>query len=83
MSSWEVQDASVRFTELLQATIQRGPQALARGRVEVAVLVPIQEWRRLQNVARPDLKTSLLAPSPRFDNDVVERRALKRRRPNG
>jgi antitoxin Phd len=79
MSAWQVQDAKARFSELLEATIRKGPQIVTRRGVEAAVLVPIQEWRRLQNAARPGLKTILLARGQRLDNVVPERRALRRR----
>ena len=32
---------------------------------QVAVLVPIDQWRRLEKMARPDLKELLLAPEAR------------------
>jgi antitoxin Phd len=79
MSAWQVQDAKARFSELLEATIRDGPQIVTRRGVEAAVLVPIEEWRRLQKAARPGLKTMLLARGPQFDNVVADRRALRRR----
>jgi len=81
MSAWQVQDAKARFSELLEATIRKGPQIVTRRGIEAAVLVPIQEWRRLQEAARPGLKTVLLNRSPRFDNVLAERRAVRRRPP--
>src|ERR1017187_9506515 len=47
MSSWPVQDAKARFSELLDASVEKGPQIVTRRGVETAVLVPIEEWRRL------------------------------------
>lgn len=79
MASWKVQDAKARFSELLDAAIEKGPQIVTRRGVEAAVLVPIEEWRRLQSAARPDLKSLLLAPAPRFDNLVPRRGKLKLR----
>ena len=81
MSAWQVQDAKARFSELLEATIRKGPQIVTRRGVEAAVLVPIQEWRRLQTAARPDLKTILLAPGPWFDIAIPQKRTLRRRPP--
>jgi len=80
MSSWPVQDAKARFSEFLEASLKEGPQILTRRGVEAAVLVPIEEWRRLQQAARPSLKQLLLVPEPRFDTPVP-RRVLKRRPP--
>ena len=42
MTSWQVQDAKARFSELLDATIKNGPQVVTRRGIETAVLVPIQ-----------------------------------------
>ena len=81
MASWQLQDAKARFTEFLNAALRRGPQIVTRRGVETAVLVPIDDWRRLQQASRPSLKALLLAPEPRFDNLVPERRPFKRRAP--
>jgi antitoxin Phd len=51
--------------EFLDASLREGPQVVTRRGVEVAVLVPIEEWR-LKHAARPTLKQLLLAPEGRF-----------------
>jgi antitoxin Phd len=79
--SWQVQDAKARFSEFLNATIRKGPQVVTRRGVEAAVLIPIEEWHRLQQVARPGLKALLLGPGPTFKHLIPERRRLKRRHP--
>ena len=81
MASWHVQDAKARFSELLEETIRAGPQIVTRRGVETAVLVPIEEWKRLQRAARPGLKALLLAPEPRFDNLLPGKRTFRRRPP--
>jgi prevent-host-death family protein len=81
MASWQVQDAKARFSEFLEAAIETGPQIVTRRGVETAVLVPVQEWRRLQSIARPSLKDLLLAPHPRFEGIFEERRKFRRRAP--
>ena len=81
MSSWQVQDAKARFSEFLEASLTDGPQIVTRRGVEAAVLVPIEEWRRLQRSSRPTLKELLLAPAPRFDNLTPPRTQPKRRPP--
>jgi prevent-host-death family protein len=81
MSSWQVQDAKARFSEFLDATIKKGPQVVTRRGIETAVLVPIDEWNRLQKAARPSLKDLLLAPEARFENLIPDRRKMRRRRP--
>ena len=79
MASWQVQDAKARFSEFLDASIKKGPQVVTRRGIKTAVLVPIEEWERLQKAARPGLKEWLLAPEPRFDGLILERRNLRRR----
>lgn len=80
MSSWQVQDAKARFSEFLDATIKKGPQVVTRRGIETAVLVPIEEWHRLQRAARPSLKTLLLARDARSENLIPERHRLRRRK---
>jgi prevent-host-death family protein len=80
MASWQVEDAKARFIEFLEAAIETGPQIVTRGGVEAAVLVPVQEWRRLQDLARRKSGDPLLAPHPRFEG-ILEDRPKFRRRP--
>lgn len=79
MRSWPVQDAKARFSEMLDACVSKGPQLVTRRGTETAVLVPIDEWRRLQAAARPSLKQLLLADSARTDTLVPARRKARRR----
>jgi antitoxin Phd len=79
MSSWPVQDAKARFSELLDTTLRQGPQVVTRRGVEAAVLVSIEEWRRLRKGSVPGLKELLLGDGPRFDGLVRRRRKLRRR----
>jgi antitoxin Phd len=76
-----VQDAKARFSELLEASLTEGPQIVTRRGVEVAVLVPVDQWRRLEQAARPTLKDLLLAESPRAQIPVPSRRGRRRRAP--
>jgi antitoxin Phd len=79
MPTWPVQDAKARFSELLDACVSEGPQVVTRRGTETAVLVPIDEWRRLQDAARPSLKQLLLTDSARTDTLVPERGKARRR----
>lgn len=78
---WAVQDAKARFSELLDASIEEGPQIVTRRGVETAVLVPVDEWRRLQESARPTLKELLLAEAPRAEIPLPSRKGWRRRPP--
>jgi prevent-host-death family protein len=78
---WPVQDAKAHFSELLEASLTEGPQIVTRRGVEEAVLVPIDQWRRLEQTARPTLKELLLAETPRAEIPVPPRQGLRRRPP--
>ena len=81
MKTWRVQDATARFGEFLDSCLAEGPQLVTRRGAAVAVLVPIDAWRRLQAQSRPSLKALLLADGPRTAFGVPARRARGRRRP--
>lgn len=83
MHIWPVQDAKARFSELLDACVKEGPQLVTKRGVETAVLVPIKEWNRLNQSARPSLKTLLLSEEARFNLELPERGKAKRRTPTG
>ena len=80
MKTWPVQDAKARFSEFLEACIVDGPQMVSKRGVEAAVLVPVQEWRRLQAAARPSLKQLLLSDVGRTESLIPPRRAARRRK---
>lgn len=80
MHTWPVQDAKARFSEFLDACLLEGPQMVTRRGAEAAVLVPVQEWRRLQSAARPSLKQLLLSDQARVDLIVPARGQVKRRK---
>lgn len=80
MHTWPVQDAKARFSEFLDACLLEGPQMVTRRGAEAAVLVPVQEWRRLQSAARPSLKQLLLSDQARAELIVLTRGLAKRRK---
>lgn len=79
MTVWPVQDAKARFSELLETAQREGPQVVTRRGREAAVLVPIEQWRRLQAASRPSLKDLLLAPEARTERLVPPRGQARRR----
>ncbi len=80
MHAWPVQDAKARFSELLTACLAEGPQMVTKRGAEAAVLVPVAEWRRLSEAARPSLKALLLSDDARAEL-FVPRRGRASRRP--
>ncbi|MFN6134395.1 MAG: type II toxin-antitoxin system Phd/YefM family antitoxin [Synechococcaceae cyanobacterium] len=83
MTVWPVQHAKARFSELLDACQREGPQVVSRRGTETAVLVPIEQWRRLQAAARPSLKQLLLAPEARTEELVPPRGGARCRPASG
>ena len=79
MHIWPVQDAKARFSEFLEACLSQGPQMVTKRGAEAAVLVPVQEWRRMQSAARPSLKQLLLSDQARVDVLVPPRGQARRR----
>ena len=57
-----------------------GPQMVTKRGAEAAVLVPVDEWRRLQAAARPSLKQLLLSDEARVDLMIPARGSAHRRK---
>lgn len=76
---WQVQEARARFSELLEASHAEGPQIVTKHGKETAVLVPIEQWRRMERLAKPSLKEFLLVPEPRTEALTPPRRKLRLR----
>lgn len=83
MKVWPVQDAKAKFSELLATCLREGPQMVTRRGDETAVLVPIAEWRRVQQGAKPTFKELLLSDEARAELVLPARGALRRRRLSG
>jgi prevent-host-death family protein len=81
MRNWPVQDAKARFSELLETCLREGPQIVTKRGAEAAVLVPVEDWRRLRQSARPTLKELLLSDVGRGDIPIPKRGKRKRRPP--
>jgi prevent-host-death family protein len=74
----EFREAKTGFSQLLHAALKNGPQVVMRGGVDVAVLVSLEEWKPLQNTARPTLKELLLG-SGALGAKIPKRRTFRRR----
>jgi antitoxin Phd len=78
---WPVREAKARFSQFLEASLREGPQIVTRRGVEAAVLVPVEDWRRIRSATQPTLKELLLAESPRTEIPVPPRQRWRRRTP--
>lgn len=81
MQTWPIQDAKARFSEFLETCLAEGPQMVTKRGSEAAVLVPVDEWRRLKAAARPSLKELLLSDQGRGDLVLPSRGNARRRIP--
>jgi prevent-host-death family protein len=81
LKTWPVQDAKSRFSEMLETCLNEGAQLVTKRGADAAVLVPVQEWRRVTDAARPTLKQLLLAKGARGDLPLPERGGKRRRIP--
>ena len=81
MQTWPVQDAKARFSEFLETCLSEGPQMVTKRGTEAAVLVPVDEWRRLRAAARPTLRELLLSDEARGDMSIPARGQARRRMP--
>ena len=76
---WPAEDAKSRFGELLETTLAEGPQIVTKCGVATAVLIPIEQWRRLEREVRLELKELLLASEARTERLTPPRRQYRRR----
>lgn len=79
MKTWPVQDAKARFSEMLEDCLNHGPQLVTKRGADAAVLVPIQEWRRLSGASVRTLKDLLLTDDARGNLEVPPRGRQQRR----
>ena len=80
---WKVQDAKARFNELLEASLVEGPQIITKRGVEAAVLVPVEQWKRLEQTNKPSLKELLLTPEARTEALAPTHKARPQRKAPG
>jgi antitoxin Phd len=73
MKTWSMQDAEARFSAMLDACLNQGPQVVTQRGKEAAVLVSITEWRRLQGAPARTLEDLLLSNEGRGDLNIPPR----------
>ena len=78
---WPVQDAKSKFSEFLDTALAEGPQIVTKRGVETAVLLPIEQWRKLEQMTKPDLKELLLTPDARTEDLTPPRGQHRHRTP--
>jgi antitoxin Phd len=71
VTRWQLQDAKQQFSRVVERARTEGPQLVTRNGKEVAVVLDVQEYRRL-TAHGGDFKRFLLE-GPRFDDLDLER----------
>lgn len=75
--SWQLQEAKQRFSELVRATLDDGPQVVTRHGEEVVVVIPARKYRRSQE-EEPDFVEFLLNGPDISQLDLSRPRAYPR-----
>ena len=71
MVKWQVHDAKRRLSEVIELAHTAGPQVITRHGKEKAVVISVEEYRKLE-AAKPDFKEYLLS-GPKVDDLEIER----------
>lgn len=79
MNIWPVQDAKARFSAMLDACIDEGPQLVTRRGEEAAVLIRMSDWKRLNDTSRRSLKDLLMSDTARCELVIPERSSSRHR----
>jgi len=69
--TWQIQEAKQKFSQLVRATLEDGPQVVTRHGEEVVVVISVEEFNRLKGKKR-SLKEVLLS-GPLLDDLEIER----------
>jgi antitoxin Phd len=80
MDKWQLQEAKSRFSKLIDDTLEKGPQVVTRRGVDTAVVVSIDEWKKLKDEKRVTWKEVLLGEGPRFEIPLPKRGKGKSRK---
>ncbi len=74
--SWQLQEAKQRFSELVRRTQREGPQVVTRHGEEVVVVVPAEEFRRMnerQSGEKMDFKEFLMSAPEGLEHIIPQR----------
>lgn len=72
MTKWQLQEAKQQFSRLVERARTEGPQLVTRNGTNVAVVLSMDEYRRLSGHGG-DFKKFLLEGPPYFDDLPLER----------
>jgi len=66
-TSWKLQDAKAKFSQLVEDALKIGPQIVTRRGKKTVVILSVEEYEKLTS-KKPTLKTFLLN-CPKMDDD--------------
>ncbi len=69
MRKWQMQQAKAKFAEVVKRAASEGPQFVTYRGADTAVVLSIEEYRRL-NAARPSLVEFLMS-GPKWDDETI------------
>jgi prevent-host-death family protein len=70
MARWQVQEAKMRLSQVLDEAQSKGPQLITRHGVDRAVVLSIDDFRSL-TASKPDLRAYLLG-GPKVDDFEID-----------
>ena len=76
VKTWTIEDAREDFDAVLRASETEGPQIVSKSGKAAAVLLHIEQWRRMEERPKPDHEAFaklLMAPEPRTENLAAPR----------
>ncbi len=71
--AWQVQEAKQRFSELVQRTLDDGPQTVTRNGKEVVVVIAADEYRRQRRKEENLRFLDFLSRMPEVPEEFLER----------
>jgi antitoxin Phd len=79
MSTWPLQNAKAKLSEVIKTAKKNGPQIITQRGVKSAVLVTFEEWERSQQHNKPTL-LEILQSGPEGDLPIPPRNSWKMRK---
>ncbi len=80
MATWQLQEAKARLSEVIASARKDGAQIITQRGVKSAVVLPFEEWDRMQAAEKPTL-LELLRSGPEGDLPVPQRGEWRMRKP--
>ena len=81
MPTWQLQQAKAKLSEVIQTASTQGPQTISQRGVETAVVISIEDWKRLTPPSPPKrTMLEILQSGPRFEIPLPDRHKIRMRK---